>query len=210
MLEGYIYSFKPSQLLPSWFSCGCHVMLPFIGMTGAVLWDPVKRTVLSPAGASELPLEVFLSHAGGDNRAMAASLGSPILLSLKLPTLLCPSSCATLYTMGRGQLVVRFLVCMYLFIRWDSVRGTHLVSRMQRYSFSHVHIRPWTSFRHWHELNCVHQPSEMCDLCLLFSLCIVCALCCVCLRNKPLISSGRWVQHVPSFLCLPECLCFWN
>jgi hypothetical protein len=47
----------------------------------------------------------------------------------------------------------------------------------------------------------------MCDLCLLFSLCIVCALCCVCLRNKPLISSGRWVQHVPSFPCLPECLC---
>lgn len=138
-----------------------------------------------------------------------APLKAPISPSLNLPMLLCPSPCATFHTISQGQLAVIFLVCMYLFTCWALVTGEHMVSRMKKYSFFHLHLRLRTSFQHWHELNFVHQPSEMCDLCLLFSLCIVCALCCVCLRNKPLISSGRWVQHVPSFLCLPECLCFW-
>lgn len=157
-----------------------------------------------------LSLEAFLSHT---QRALQSYGG--------LPRKPCPSLTKSSHTAVSISFVPRFtprirasllwlLVCMYLFICWDVIGGKHLVSRTKRYSFSHLYIRHCKSFRHWHGLNGVHQPSEMCDLCLLFSLCMVCALCCVCLRNKPLISSGRWVPHVPSFLCLPECLCFWT
>lgn len=132
---GCIYSFKPSQPLSPWFSCWlpCHVLIhrkeqssPLSpphedcsvqsGSTKAFLWRPFSPT------HKEL------------SRAMVASLGNPVLLSLNLPTLLCPSPLCHVSHHGSGPACCDFLcVCICLFaemwlegsIWWVERKGIH-------------------------------------------------------------------------------------
>lgn len=80
-------------------------------------------------------------HGWGCVGAINGYHGRPPPSSLHLTIRLCSYSHATFHPVDQSQLTVVYHMCVYVFICQGLVRGEHLMNRLERDPFFHVHFR---------------------------------------------------------------------